>query len=220
MGKLDVSVPDEILETAGITRAWLDEFVEHSNLIDPQPGYDNAPGSPRWDHHIEAALWAINAGNQGELVEPRDVHAILMREFMLDKAGHYRKVDVRVGRWVKPKWIQVPDLMQLWQDHVEKTLDADAIAEEKIDRGTIEGLHCEFENIHPWPDGNGRSGRLIMLNHAIVVGLEPWIIHYGEEQEAYYRMIESHESHARLSKDMMMDMMNDLLAAEFSRRGR
>ena len=211
------ALADSILEEAGIERDWLEGFIYHSNEIDPQPGYDNRPGSPRWDQHIEAALWCINAANCGEAVEPRDVHAILMRGF-IPKPGVYRTVGVSVGRWQKPEPLKVPDLMTDWADRVDETLNADAIAEGAIDRVVIEGLHCEYENIHPWVDGNGRSGRLIMLNHALMCAVDPWIIHAGEEQQAYYAMIEEHESHARHSRDVYRDVINEIVAREFAER--
>jgi hypothetical protein len=31
-----------------------------------------------------------------------------------------------------------------------------------------------------------------MVNHALMLGIQPWIIHYGEEQQAYYKRIVAH----------------------------
>ncbi len=87
-------------------------------------------------------------------------------------------------------------LMETWGHRLESILAV--LKHAALDQARLESiwdLHCEYENIHPWVDGNGRSGRILMVNHSILVGLEPEIIHYGPEQQAYYRRIEAHPSH-------------------------
>jgi DNA phosphorothioation-dependent restriction protein DptG len=46
--------------------------------------------------------------------------------------------------------------------------------------------HIEFEGIHPFEDGNGRVGRILLNVHRISVGLPILIIHEGAEQMKYY----------------------------------
>jgi len=45
--------------------------------------------------------------------------------------------------------------------------------------------HYEFENIHPFFDGNGRVGRLIMLTQALARGYPPVLIQV-EDRHKYY----------------------------------
>jgi len=53
----------------------------------------------------------------------------------------------------------------------------------------IERIHVEFENIHPFEDGNGRVGRILMNLQRIFSGMSVLIIHEGTEQQEYYKMV-------------------------------
>jgi len=45
--------------------------------------------------------------------------------------------------------------------------------------------HIHFEKIHPFVDGNGRMGRILMNWQRVKVGLQPLII-WASERQAYY----------------------------------
>ena len=45
-------------------------------------------------------------------------------------------------------------------------------------------LHCQFERIHPFQDGNGRVGRLLMFKECLAHSIVPFII--TEELKFYY----------------------------------
>lgn len=47
-------------------------------------------------------------------------------------------------------------------------------------------FHYEFEKIHPFQDGNGRVGRLIMFKECLRNGITPFIIE-DDIKEFYYR---------------------------------
>ena len=57
-----------------------------------------------------------------------------------------------------------------------KRLIGDYNAKEKVNIEDIIEFHKEFERIHPFQDGNGRVGRLIMLKECLKYNFVPIII--------------------------------------------
>lgn len=49
-------------------------------------------------------------------------------------------------------------------------------------------FHAKFENIHPFFDGNGRTGRLLM-NYFLLLHDHPPIIIHEEDRKAYYKAL-------------------------------
>lgn len=61
----------------------------------------------------------------------------------------YRDCNVRVGHWVAPHFDLVPKLMSLWVDAIKDP----ALSPDEA--------YLEFERIHPFRDGNGRTGKIL-----------------------------------------------------------
>lgn len=59
-------------------------------------------------------------------------------------------------------------------------------AKENIKIEDIIELHAEFEYIHPFQDGNGRVGRLVVLKECLKNNLIPFIIE-DSKKGFYYR---------------------------------
>ena len=51
-------------------------------------------------------------------------------------------------------------------------------------------FHAKFENIHPFADGNGRTGRLAM-NYFLVLRDHPPIVIHEEDRKGYYEALEA-----------------------------
>lgn len=47
-------------------------------------------------------------------------------------------------------------------------------------------LHVEYETIHPFQDGNGRTGRIILFKECLKNGIIPFIISDARKQEYYF----------------------------------
>jgi hypothetical protein len=52
---------------------------------------------------------------------------------------------------------------------------------------TSRDLHVSYEKIHPFVDGNGRTGRMLMNWWRVREGLPLLVIHEGKEQREYYK---------------------------------
>ena len=58
-------------------------------------------------------------------------------------------------------------------------------------------FHAKFENIHPFADGNGRTGRLVMNYLLLLHGHPPVIIH-EEDRKGYYAALEAWDERQEL----------------------
>lgn len=85
-------------------------------------------------------------------------HEALMQHGEGEKAdpGNYRKQSVRVGNLVPPQAHRVPQLMA----DLEQFINTDESLPPLIKAGLA---HVQFETIHPFLDGNGRIGRLLII---------------------------------------------------------
>ena len=54
-------------------------------------------------------------------------------------------------------------------------------------------FHAKFENIHPFADGNGRTGRLLM-NYLLVLHNHPPIVIHEEDRRTYFEALEAWDS--------------------------
>lgn len=65
-------------------------------------------------------------------------------------------------------------------------------------------FHAKFENIHPFADGNGRTGRLAM-NYFLVMHDHPPVIIHEEDRKEYYNALEAWDSEQKL--DLLRDFL-------------
>lgn len=160
-------------------------FIENSNAIDPQPGFKgDVPGCPMFDNHLAALEFVLDSNVQLNSNTPLDIHRILTKKipyFEDNRAsGLYRTCDVYIGNHKCPSPFIIEDLMNQWY----------SLTKELIESGTNPVTsawisHHMFEVIHPFIDGNGRTGRLILNKILVDLKQEPIIVMYANRYSYY-----------------------------------
>ena len=92
--------------------------------------------------------------------------------------GDYKRFENEVGGKETTKPSDVPKAM--------KKLLKEYNANKHKSLKEIIDFHYKFENIHPFQDGNGRVGRLIMFKECLRNGITPFIIS-DDIKQYYYR---------------------------------
>ena len=103
------------------------------------------------------------------------LHSLLMNGIR-DDAGQYRRHGVRIVGANVPtaNYVRVPERMKdLVKEINKKPVDI-------IEQATI--IHSKFEQIHPFSDGNGRIGRLVLCAMLLLNNLPPAVIQIKEKR--------------------------------------
>ena len=128
------------------------------------------------------------------------IHLRLMSG-IISNAGLWRNHSVRISGVRVPlaNFMKIPEL-------IEKLCGV--LNEESNDPiKLLARTHAEFEQIHPFSDGNGRTGRLIMFALALQYNIVPPII-TKERRIAYYKYLEIAQTRKRF------DLLEQMLASE------
>jgi len=106
------------------------------------------------------------------------LHEVLMNGIHSD-AGFYRRHAVRIVGSNVPtaNYVKVPNLME--------ELTRDMCKKVKNFINHVANIHSKFEQIHPFGDGNGRVGRLIMNAMLLKENIAPSVINQKEKQKYY-----------------------------------
>jgi len=185
----------ELLYQAGLSAEWVHEFVTESNKIDPQPGLSE-PGELVYDGHREAVMYAIKMASESRFALPHSVHRLLLRDHLL--AGKLRRREKKIGLNHLLPVADVPYFMWEWNRSVQRVVNMLRLQKNtELEQRVFEvwELHCKFENIHPYDLYNGKVGRVLTINHSLLVGVEPCII-LCKGREQYFDLIRDHSSAA------------------------
>ncbi|MBQ8613171.1 MAG: Fic family protein [Ruminiclostridium sp.] len=118
----------------------------------------------------------------------KQIHYLVLADKKEDR-GVYRRVPVRImgaqHEPVQPYLIE-PKMEQLLHDFVEST-------EHIVTK--LARFHIEFEGIHPFIDGNGRTGRLLVNLELMKAGYPPIDIKFTDRIAYYNAFDEYHVKH-------------------------
>ena len=130
------------------------------------------------------------------------LHKTLLTNIRDEIAGRFRsgKEWVRVGTHIgaNPEFVNgfIHDLVRDYNsDNGEYFLEK------------IAYFHAEFENIHPFGDGNGRIGRLLVSEQLDMLGLPPIIIPNKSKFDEYYPALDEY------TKTNKVDKLTELFAS-------
>lgn len=115
--------------------------------------------------------------------------AIMINRNISEISG-YRTVPVRIrgAEYVPPAPEQIPQQMMYFVYNYNHT-EFDSIYQK------LAQMHLQFERIHPFEDGNGRTGRLLLNYELIKNNLAPVVIP-KEQRSTYFEMIGNNDSTA------------------------
>ena len=114
------------------------------------------------------------------------LHSLLMSGIRDDIAGRFRCGDewVRVGAHLGANPAFVSGLIS---ELVTSYYDDDSYFLDKIAH-----FHAEFETIHPFSDGNGRMGRVLINHQLALAGYPPIIIQNKSKHTDYYPLFDEY----------------------------
>lgn len=127
------------------------------------------------------------------------LHGMLMNGIRED-AGSYRNHTVRiVGSYVPTaNFLKIPILMKQFMERFKSGSDKSL--------NSLAVMHADFEKIHPFSDGNGRIGRLLMHAVLLEVDFSPALIR-EERRQLYYTYLRKAQmdGDSSLLEDFLMD---------------
>ena len=141
------------------------------------------------------------AQNGKELTESviRNIHSLVLSHRKEDR-GQFRRIPVRIsGALTEPAqpYMIEPLLNELLHDLREKYARLHIVEKTAL-------FHLRFEGIHPFIDGNGRTGRLLMNLQLIRAGLPPINVKFSDRKK-YYEAFDSYVREG--SADAMIGMI-------------
>ncbi len=133
------------------------------------------------------------------------LHSILMNGIRPD-AGFYRNHGVRIVGVSLPtaNYIRVPEIIKSIMISV-KGINKDIVS-------LSANVHSRFEQVHPFSDGNGRIGRLLMTAMLLKANMAPAVIHQQQKQ-LYYTYL--YKSQTKDDQSQLEDFLCDTILSGF-----
>jgi len=159
-------------------------------------------------NHQSALLYLLDYVVTNKKVDENFIlkmHSILMNGIFKD-AGEYRKHGVRIVGANVPtaNYLSVPKLIKgIVKEMNKKNNDIVSL---------VTFIHANFEKIHPFSDGNGRVGRLLMTAMLLKSGLAPAII--GQEHKQLYYIF-LNKAQTKNDQTMLEDYICDAILGGF-----
>ena len=140
----------------------------------------------------------------------KDIHSLILMNDANNK-GVYRSVPVRIlgANHTPPQPYLVPVQME------QLIANYETMKREKHIIEAIAEFHLRFEGIHPFIDGNGRTGRLVLNLELMKAGLLPVNVKFAD-RALYYSCFDEYYSDQR-SADPIIELISKYESEELQR---
>lgn len=163
--------------------------------------------------HKDAFEFIISLADAGEPLTERvikQIHSLVLMNDATNR-GVYRSLPVQIlGAAHTPPQpylvpVQMEELMRQYEEWKAGRHIIEAVAE----------FHLRFEGVHPFIDGNGRTGRLILNLELIKAGLLPVNIKFTDRRK-YYDCFDAYYTNCG-DPSMMVELIAEYEKAELTR---
>lgn len=99
-----------------------------------------------------------------------------------ERPGAFRRHDIQPfpGGMQPPSWTEIGPLLDTWTSDARSLSAVDQVLLPEV----LAELHARFEQVHPFLDGNGRCGRLVLNLLLVRLGYPPAIV-YKRDRDRY-----------------------------------
>lgn len=179
---IDFTYNTNAIEGSTISLEETYELIEHN--IAPNKSLRDIKESEK---HYEFFMEMLNS--KEEITDALILywHGKLFSETKKDIAGKFRTYLVRVGSYLAPDWQDVKSLMNDIIQFYRKNKDMNPVE-------LSARMHYKFEKIHPFGDGNGRVGRILM-NFILHKNKYPLLFIEYKKRVSYYKALNRTEDY-------------------------
>lgn len=146
-------------------------------------------------NHAQAIALLEEAVQRGEPVSgrlARELNALVLKGIDDRRAGVWRRENVLIAGAAHrpPDFLKVPEMMdEVFAEFGAREESSTAL----VAVGNAAWLHSAFVRVHPFVDGNGRTGRLLMNLALMRAGWPPAVIR-KEDRLRYYEVLDAHHT--------------------------
>lgn len=154
------------------------EFLDESNRIERVYDIDSLEQAVvAWDY-----LMTQTVMSPGVILKTHKILMLNQKGLMPNEKGYFRKIPVYIGRHEAMNALKI-------EDAITEFCRISNLPTKGVDdmENMSKQLHIFYENIHPFVDGNGRTGRMFMNWYRLKNNMPLLVIHEGEEQMDYYK---------------------------------